>query len=236
MPHRPGRQACRLNPGGRELPDSFRERFDRNRFRRRGWVPLGDPPGAERERSTLGARKRTNEMKYSESMKARMIKRMTGPRATSATALSAETGIAQATLSRWLRAAGTVGGMSKQKRQLTRSKRTQDWTVPEKLSLVTEAASLPEDELGAFLRRKGLHREQLERWREAAMEAFEAPSARGRRKRGPSPEQKRIRELERELRRKERALAEAAALLVLKKKFETAFGDEDSDMDPRNDG
>jgi len=51
-----------------------------------------------------------------------------------------------------------------------------------------------------------------------------------------TPEQKRIRELERQLRRKEKALAEAAALLVLKKKFEAVFADEEDDTEPRSDG
>jgi hypothetical protein len=45
---------------------------------------------------------------------------------------------------------------------------------------------------------------------------------------------KRIKELERELNRKEKALAEAAALLVLKKKVQEIWGDEDDTMDSRS--
>ena len=173
-------------------------------------------------------------------MKTRMLKRLTGPEAMSATALSKETGIAQGTLSRWLRRAGTIGGVSPKKRkQITRSqsRRAQDWTAKEKLAVVMEAETVPQEELGAFLRRKGLYREQLEQWREAAAQALEeSPGRRKRGKRGPTPEQKRIRELERQLRRKEKALAEAAALLVLKKKFETLFGDEEDDTNPTSEG
>jgi transposase-like protein len=174
-------------------------------------------------------------------MKTRMLKRLTGPDAMSATALSKETGIAQGTLSRWLRRAGTVGGVSTKKRKRTRasspSRRAQDWTAKEKLAVVMEAETVPQEELGAFLRRKGLYREQLEQWREAAAQALEeSPGRRKRGRRGLTPEQKRIRELERQLRRKEKALAEAAALLVLKKKFEAVFGDEEDDTDPRSDG
>jgi transposase len=105
----------------------------------------------------------------------------------------------------------------------------------EKLRVLSEAERMSEDELGAFLRREGLHREQLEQWRVAAAEALGQPAKRSRAKRGPSPEQKRSRELERQLRHKEKALAEAAALLVLKKKFETLFGDEDDDTSPTSD-
>ena len=49
-----------------------------------------------------------------------------------------------------------------------------------------------------------------------------------------SPEAKRIRELERELNRKDKALAEVTALLALKKKLESLFGDEDDDTTGRN--
>jgi hypothetical protein len=48
-------------------------------------------------------------------------------------------------------------------------KRPQDWTAEEKWALVTEAASVPEAEFGAFVRRKGVHEAQLAEWRAAAM-------------------------------------------------------------------
>ena len=43
-----------------------------------------------------------------------------------------------------------------------------------------------------------------------------------------------MRELEKQLRRKDRALAEAAALLVLQKKIQALWGDEDDDTEPRS--
>ncbi len=49
-----------------------------------------------------------------------------------------------------------------------------------------------------------------------------------------SVEQRRILELERELRRKDAALAETAALLVLKKKAQAIWGDGDESTDPRH--
>jgi transposase-like protein len=182
-------------------------------------------------------------MQYTESMKARMIKRLTGSDAMSANALSKEVGISQGTLSRWLRAAGTVAPVAKTKRNKSSTigaaskfkRRTQDWTMQDKLRVVLEAAELSDEELGALLRREGLHREQLEQWRAAASEALaKAPGRRRRAKQGPTPDQKRIRELERQLRHKEKALAEAAALLVLKKKYESLLGDEDDNTDPRS--
>lgn len=177
-------------------------------------------------------------MQYSEAMKARMIKRMTGPNAVSATTVSQQTGIPQPTLSRWLRAAGTLRLVSKDQDTPPDAnvprKRAQDWTAQEKLQAVVETAAMSDDELGAYMRRNGLHREQLESWREQAAGALANDGTR-RRRGGPTPEQKRIRELERELRRKEKALAEAAALLVLKKKADALFGVEEDDTDPRSD-
>ena len=86
---------------------------------------------------------------------------------------------------------------------------------------------MSEQELGGYLRRTGLHEVQLEQWRRqaraGAMEALQSKSIRKK----ASVEAKRVRTLERELRRKEKALAETAALLVLKKKAAAIWGDED---------
>lgn len=175
---------------------------------------------------------------YSEGFRNRMVERLTGPNPMSATALSAETGVAQSTLSKWLRGAATVAPTmarrDKQKKEPPASaKRPQDWTAEEKLALVLEAAAVPEPELGAFLRRKGVHEAQLAEWRAAATAALQPPSRRERK--AANIERRRIRDLEREVARKDKALAEAAALLVLKKKAQAIWGDEDDDTDPESD-
>lgn len=178
---------------------------------------------------------------YSEGFRNRMVERLTGPHAMSATALAAETGVAQSTLSKWLKRAATVPSemsrRDKKKDTPTTPKRPQDWTAEEKVALVLEAAAVPEAELGAFLRRKGLHEAQLAEWRQQVMQSAVAglrgPSKSDRK--AASVEARRVRDLERELKRKEKALAEAAALLVLKKKAQAIWGDEDDDTDPRND-
>lgn len=160
---------------------------------------------------------------YSDAFKARVVQRLVGPRAVSANALASEIGVSQESLSRWLRAARSVGGMT------PRAKKP--WTGAEKLRVVTEAGGLTGSALGALLRREGLHEPELLAWRAAAEAALGAPS-RGRP--GGSAEAKRIQELERELRRKDKALAETAALLVLKKKVQAIWGDEDATTDPRS--
>jgi transposase-like protein len=160
---------------------------------------------------------------YSEAFKTRMVRRLVGPSAQSANAVAEEVGVSQESLSRWLRAAGNVGGMTRAS--------TKKWTGVEKLRVVREAHGLSETALGALLRREGLHEAQLIAWRAAAEAALAEPT-RGRA--APSVEGKRIRELERELRRKDAALAETAALLVLKKKAEAWWGDADDPTTARS--
>lgn len=176
-------------------------------------------------------------MEYAENVKARMVRRMLGPDAVTATSLAQETGISQATLSRWRLAAVSIKGVSSPKPPVTPStettaspKRPQDWTALERAQAVLAASKLSEDELGEFLRRQGLHREQLDVWKEALEEALAQPQ-RGRRASGDT---KRIKELEREVARKDKALAETAALLVLKKKMSLLWEEEADDTDPRN--
>jgi len=157
---------------------------------------------------------------------------MAGPRAVSANALSQETGVSQGSLSRWLREVGSVEGMTD---GMTRSsgKTKKIWTGAEKLRVLTEAAGLSESDLGALLRREGLHEAQVSEWRLVAEAAAKAALGEGgstRRGRAPKLSSEaiqaaaRIKELEREVRRKDKALAETAALLVLKKKVQEIWG------------
>jgi hypothetical protein len=96
------------------------------------------------------------------------------------------------------------------------------------------AAALPPGELGASLRRQGVHEAELEQWRSAVLEAGRAALESSSSKAGRGTEGRRIKELERELRRKDKALAETAALLVLKKKAHEIWGDADDDTDEGN--
>ena len=162
---------------------------------------------------------------YSTAFKARVLQRLVGPRAISATRLAAEVGVPQVTLSRWLASARSVPRMTTPQKP---------WTGAQKLRVVLAAHGLSETELGALLRREGLHAAQLEEWRAAAEMALDPPSRR-REKAAVHPDTKRLADVERELRRKEKALAEAAALLVLKKKVEGYWGDADDTTTPTSD-
>ena len=93
-----------------------------------------------------------------------------------------------------------------------------------KFSVVLETAGLNETELGEYCRSKGLFTEQIQQWRQVCSEANEAPAHRV--EQAQVREHKRtIKQLQAELNRKEKALAETAALLVLRKKARALWGE-----------
>jgi len=166
-----------------------------------------------------------------------MIRRMASPDGVTATELAQEVGIHQTTLSRWLRHAATVGGLAiappaEGSEATMRPRRPRDWSPEEKLRAVIEAQSLPEEELGAFLRREGLHEAQLQQWRAIILEGLKSQPVRPSTK--PTASDRRIRELEKEVERKDKALAEAAALLMLQKKVQALWGDADAPTGKRS--
>ena len=172
---------------------------------------------------------------YTTGFKGRMVQRMAGREAISANALAQEVGVSQNTLSRWLRraaeAAPTVAAM-KNKHSARKGSRRR--TAQEKLQVVMKSTALADDEMGAFLRREGLHETQLEEWRSKAMEGAEGALKAPHGKRSEqTPERRKILDLERELRRKNDALAEAGALLLLKKRFQEMLGDKDGSSTTR---
>lgn len=102
-------------------------------------------------------------------------------------------------------------------------RRPADWKPEEKLRVVLDAQGLEGEALGELLRCEGLHEADLVEWRRVVLAALGPTS----KVQAGSGEAKRVRELERELLRKDKALAETAALLVLKKKVHDYWGDED---------
>jgi len=165
--------------------------------------------------------------RYSEKFKSRMIQRMTGRRRMSAGALSKEVGVAQPTLSLWLREAGSLPAVKDdEKKRTPPARRAEDWPAHEKLAAVMESESIAEADLGVWLRRRGLKEEHLRQWRETLEGRASAVFA-PREPRANTESRKRVKELERQLKRKDKALAETAALLVLQGKMEALWAEED---------
>src|SRR5690349_12019000 len=140
---------------------------------------------------------------YSVAFKHKMVQRLTGKNAVSASELARETGVRQQNLSRWLEDARSLPLVASEKT------RVREWTVEQKARVLAGAADLTGEQLSSYLEREGVRLPDFESWRIALDEGGRASAS----------TTKRIRQLERELARKEKALAEAAALLVLKKKW-----------------
>ncbi|WP_434348246.1 transposase [Myxococcus virescens] len=110
-------------------------------------------------------------MSYTDAFKAEMVKRMVGPGAVSAAALSRQVGVSQPTLSQWLREARRVAAMTPPPEE-KKPTDPQKWTPEEKLRVLVMAQGLEGEELGALLRREGLHEAQLNEWRQVAAGAL----------------------------------------------------------------
>jgi transposase len=155
---------------------------------------------------------------YSIAFKQKMVERLIGKDAISAIQLARETGIRQQSLSRWLQEASTFPFVASPRSE------NEHWSVEQKARVLTEASGLSGEQLTAYLEVQGVKFADFERWRIALQDA----------RHGSTSAARRIRQLERELARKEKALAEAAALLVLKKRVQSLFMDEDGDIEDPN--
>lgn len=158
---------------------------------------------------------------YSVPFRQEMVERMTGRYAVNTVQLAKETGVPQQNLSRWRLQAHSVPDVAAKRGKTKQGARS----VEQKASLLMEAAKLSGEELAKLLAREGVLLSELEEWRIALGDGAKASKA----------AIARVRELERELARKEKALAEAAALLILKKKLAPLLEAEDDDTDEEND-
>lgn len=165
---------------------------------------------------------------YSENFKAKMIKKLLAPPGRSAISVAREAGISQSALSRWLKQSGSVPPVSED----AKDRRPTDWSPAEKLSAVIESSRLSGDELGAFLRSKGLHEENLNDWRAHAEASFDSDRTPPRKS---GSDKKRIKELERKLVKSEKKLRVADAIITLQKKVRALLADEDDDIIEKSD-
>jgi transposase len=125
--------------------------------------------------------------------------------------VSREFGIAAGTLERWHTDA------------LSKPARGRAWTAGARLDGVITTASMNEADKGAWCREHGVYPADLALWRASCTTALAEPEEARASPQATRQDRKRIKELERDLLRKNTALAEAAALLVLSKKLEAIF-------------
>lgn len=160
---------------------------------------------------------------YSTERKESVLKKLLPPYNLSVSVLAKQEGITEATLYNW-RKQVKKEGVPVPGNQPNIS---DDWSSESKLSVVMETASLNQAQISEYCRHKGLYPEQIKQWKEQFIANFSLPED----TQTGNHEQlkyanKKIKTLEKDLRRKEKALAEAAALLVLQKKFNALWEDE----------
>jgi transposase-like protein len=160
--------------------------------------------------------------RYSPEFKEQVVRKMMPPHSQSVAKLSRDTGIAQPTLYAWrnkYRAQGEVVP--------AKSSKPDEWGWKAKAAALLKTETMNEAEKAEFCRQNGLYVEQLEGWQEAfeVADGWNEPVT----KAEINSEKQKVKKLEKELRRKDKALAEAAALLILAKKAQAIWGIQEED-------
>jgi transposase-like protein len=164
-------------------------------------------------------------MPYSRERKESVLRKMMPPHNRSIPELSIEEGISEATLYNWRKEARSMGILMPDG-----DSGPEGWNARDKFAAVMESASLNEQETAEYCRRKGIYPQQLTEWRRACEEANDWDRKSSHRlKSEQKASRKRIKDLEKELQRKDKALAEAAALLVLQKKVQAIWGESEDE-------
>jgi transposase-like protein len=149
--------------------------------------------------------------RYGQEFKDRAVARLLPPESAAVEVVAREIGVSASTLERWRADA------------LSMPARERAWTAPARFDAVLTTASMDETTRSVWCREHGVYPQELERWRQAATQALAAPEEVRASPQQTKQDRRRIQELERELRRKDKALAETAALLVLSKKVAAIF-------------
>ena len=149
--------------------------------------------------------------RYGQSFKDRAVARLLPPESATLELVSRETGVAAPTLQRWRDQVQSMPA------------RGRAWTAVARLQAVITTAALSDADKSAWCRAQGIYPSDLDLWCSNATTALSEPQDARASPQATRRDHKRIKELERELLRKDRALAEAAALLVLSKKIEAIY-------------
>jgi transposase len=158
--------------------------------------------------------------KYSPQFQENAVRQLMPPLLRSVAQVSRDTGVSEPTLYAWKKRFQSQGALLP-----TRATQPEGWDAKAKLAAIIQTAAMNEAERSAWCREHGLYSEQLDAWR-AAFESMDDARL------IPHSELAQVRkdkrDLQKELQRKDRALAETAALLALSKKARAIWGDEDA--------
>ncbi len=165
-------------------------------------------------------------MAYSTVLKQSIMAKMMPPSHQSLGQIQKETGIPEGTLKKWRSETRKKGFAAPAGEQ-----QSERWSTQDKYLIVVETATLSEIELAGYCRKKGLYVEQVKSWKNNCMQANggvaqELALSQKREK----VKDKELQQVRKELQRKESALAEAAALLILRKKAAAIWGQPEEEV------
>jgi transposase-like protein len=158
------------------------------------------------------------QVRYSPEFKQSVVRKISTPGGPSAAQLAKELGVHYTSIYAWVKDYANTSSMKKSK----------EWTPEAKLEAIIKTATMNENELGEFLRANGLHSNQIKEWKQ---EFYTAQKSAGRPKLDPELVELRAKEkeLSKDLKRKDRALAEMSARVILLKKSRLLFGETEED-------
>lgn len=161
---------------------------------------------------------------YSPERKQAILDKLLSPTLISIAQLARDENIAEQTLYNWRNRAKQQG------KTVPTNSKTQEISPETKLAIIIDTARLNETELAEYCRNKGLYPEQIAQWKAQSLTGFsttEQQTAQVRRQH--QTDQKQIKQLKQEIKRKDKALAEAAAILILRKKLNALWGEDEEE-------
>lgn len=140
--------------------------------------------------------------------------------------LAKENNVGYSTLCQWRLSMQTAST----KKTVRPETQAEQWSSRDKFLTVVAAKGMNAQEKSEYCRRKGLYPEQIDEWEKVCIHANgSAVQVVSELRAELKEEAKKVKNLERELIRKEKALAETAALLVLRKKACAIWGENEED-------
>jgi len=161
---------------------------------------------------------------YPELLRRSLVARLLASGGPTVHRLSREVGISEQSLYNWVKRYGNSAPMSEPKNRTPDS-----WSASEKFKAIIETSKMDDSALGKYLRKNGLHTSDLNKWRDELESQLESEGSMSGNSESAKALRKENKGLKREIRRKDKALAEVSALLILKKKAAILFGEIEGD-------
>lgn len=162
--------------------------------------------------------------RYSEERKEAVLSKMLPPYNMSMAEISREEGISVQTLYYWRDKAKQAG------KPVPGKAASDNWSAESKLAVVIETSAMSESQLNQYCRENGLFKEQIKQWKQDCLSGFQSSETQKKEaKKQAKLDKAEIKSLKVDLRRKEKALAETTALLVLRKKLNALWEEENEE-------